>query len=719
MLPRLNGTLPGIFPQSMPISDANLAAQMLAAPDDYGLHEKTKGQALGPAATAAAEAFGMGDFDDLDNADDEENMSFDQHVENLQGILDAACIPPLPVPLRTLMEACCAGAKSSRGVVQPTARDLTSHIPPDQRASAMARIRREKNRQAARKCRSKRIRCTNETEQRLNELHHANRLLQQELFGWQARFAREGQKRELLKLTIHQHWIKDGRQTDVLRQALPAGIHTAADLICAIEAGNLDVQDLLARLQGLHPQPDLSMPTHASSPPLSHMSSRAKSADFLLQPAALQGGAKLLQGAPPQDRGLAAYVGPTRPTAQDDSPHQHASRGVPTSPLKPCTPSAAEAAAPAPSEQPAAQPSTLAAAGGPEAMPPPFLGAQQAASPRPAQVVLQPPSKATLAQTPSPEVAAAGPPGPAWQILPDQPEPASKDPPSFKDPPASQGPPASGHAAPLDVPEHSLPIAKSHAPGAPCHTLSAQGPPTSHQATVPHGIASPPTRTGQTTAVPSIPPHLRNTAPGGPASLNPGVRAQKPRTDHRGQYTPAPARARPPPPPPPMVSMPPLSGFSSGASPPQPAQPRSCLTPLQLKPSPALLSSNCALQQGCSSNPPYAHDRNAPQQQQQQQPQQQQPQQQQQQPQQQDVSAAPWPCAQGMLSLPEGGTPLAFALKELLELAAKLPGICKEETPGTTLKLQQGPCRPVHQKRAAAHTSCELAPTKRMKLEDD
>eukprot|EP00983_Pelagomonas_calceolata_P029808 933434-Pelagomonas_calceolata.AAC.5 len=95
----------------MPTSDMGLAAQMLTAPDVYGLNEKTKlnsldkcyalhsqalykrylyseGQALGPVATAAAEAFGMGDFDDLDIMDDDENMSFDQHVENLQYMYD-------------------------------------------------------------------------------------------------------------------------------------------------------------------------------------------------------------------------------------------------------------------------------------------------------------------------------------------------------------------------------------------------------------------------------------------------------------------------------------------------------------------------------------------------------------------------------------------------------------------------------------------------------
>ena len=58
-----------------------------------------------------------------------------------QGILDAAGIPPMPMPLRTLMEQCSANAKGSRASAQPTARDLTSHMPPDQRAPAMARIR--------------------------------------------------------------------------------------------------------------------------------------------------------------------------------------------------------------------------------------------------------------------------------------------------------------------------------------------------------------------------------------------------------------------------------------------------------------------------------------------------------------------------------------------------------------------------------------------------
>jgi len=59
----------------------------------------------------------------------------------VQGILDAACIPSLPVPLRTLMEACWANSKSSKVPAQPTARDLTNHMPPEQRSAAMARIR--------------------------------------------------------------------------------------------------------------------------------------------------------------------------------------------------------------------------------------------------------------------------------------------------------------------------------------------------------------------------------------------------------------------------------------------------------------------------------------------------------------------------------------------------------------------------------------------------
>ena len=37
---------------------------------------------MGPAATAAAEAFGLNDLEDLENEDDD--MSFDQQCENLQ-----------------------------------------------------------------------------------------------------------------------------------------------------------------------------------------------------------------------------------------------------------------------------------------------------------------------------------------------------------------------------------------------------------------------------------------------------------------------------------------------------------------------------------------------------------------------------------------------------------------------------------------------------------
>ena len=40
-----------------------------------------------------------------------------------------------------MMEACSANAKSSKTVVQPTARDLTNHMAPETRTAAMARIR--------------------------------------------------------------------------------------------------------------------------------------------------------------------------------------------------------------------------------------------------------------------------------------------------------------------------------------------------------------------------------------------------------------------------------------------------------------------------------------------------------------------------------------------------------------------------------------------------
>lgn len=62
--------------------------------------------------------------------------------------------------------------------------------------------RREKNRQAARKCRNKKICTSHETEQRLNELKAANRSLKQELSAWQARLKRERQLIEALKVCV-------------------------------------------------------------------------------------------------------------------------------------------------------------------------------------------------------------------------------------------------------------------------------------------------------------------------------------------------------------------------------------------------------------------------------------------------------------------------------------------------------------------------------------
>lgn len=59
-----------------------------------------------------------------------------------QGVLDAAGIPPLPKPLREFVLSCGSNAKGgAKGPVQPTARDLTAHMPVHLQADAMARIR--------------------------------------------------------------------------------------------------------------------------------------------------------------------------------------------------------------------------------------------------------------------------------------------------------------------------------------------------------------------------------------------------------------------------------------------------------------------------------------------------------------------------------------------------------------------------------------------------
>ena len=52
-----------------------------------------------------------------------------------------------------------------------------------------------------------------------------------------------------MQLTIQQNWTKEGHRTNVLRQVLPPGIDSAEDVINCIEAGTLEVKDIVSRLQ--------------------------------------------------------------------------------------------------------------------------------------------------------------------------------------------------------------------------------------------------------------------------------------------------------------------------------------------------------------------------------------------------------------------------------------------------------------------------------------
>ncbi|KAJ9519232.1 hypothetical protein QJQ45_017894 [Haematococcus lacustris] len=158
------------------------------------------------------------------------------------------------VPLPPHMVLAPQPAKDGKQPLPPTARDLTAHLPPDQRDDAMARIRREKNRLAARKCRAKKIACMQETEARRSQLEEANADLRAQLAALQAKFAAEVQMREALKNVILKQWAEpcgpDGQDASMrLAGLLLPGLNTAADVISAIEAGELEV-DELKREQG-------------------------------------------------------------------------------------------------------------------------------------------------------------------------------------------------------------------------------------------------------------------------------------------------------------------------------------------------------------------------------------------------------------------------------------------------------------------------------------
>ncbi|KAL6745231.1 hypothetical protein V8C86DRAFT_61148 [Haematococcus lacustris] len=177
------------------------------------------------------------------------------------------------VPLPPHMVLAPQPAKDGKQPLPPTARDLTAHLPPDQRDDAMARIRREKNRLAARKCRAKKIACMQETEARRSQLEEANADLRAQLAALQAKFAAEVQMREALKNVILKQWAEpcgpDGQDASTrLAGLLLPGINTAADVISAIEAGELEVDELVARLQAHPPSSSLLLPCAALPLPL-------------------------------------------------------------------------------------------------------------------------------------------------------------------------------------------------------------------------------------------------------------------------------------------------------------------------------------------------------------------------------------------------------------------------------------------------------------------
>lgn len=58
-----------------------------------------------------------------------------------------------------------------------------------------------------------------------------------------------------LQLTLQQQWDTSGQRTAHLAAALPQGLTSAAGVIAAIEAGALDVHDLLRRMQVGRAQP--------------------------------------------------------------------------------------------------------------------------------------------------------------------------------------------------------------------------------------------------------------------------------------------------------------------------------------------------------------------------------------------------------------------------------------------------------------------------------
>jgi hypothetical protein len=172
----------------------------------------------------------------------------------------------------------------------------TAHltITADMDEDTRARIRREKNRVAARKCRAKKMQFMVELQKTLRELMRKNEEYRLQVITWHKMFSREVRLREAMKRIIAVMWQSGG--------APPASTgYTANDVIIGLESGTLDINSLLRSLAVINNAHTLATdPTGPTSPTAAAAAALAQPAPLIINTNAAAG----LGNLPPTPRSL-------------------------------------------------------------------------------------------------------------------------------------------------------------------------------------------------------------------------------------------------------------------------------------------------------------------------------------------------------------------------------------------------------------------------------
>lgn len=180
----------------------------------------------------------------------------------------------------------------------------TAHltITPDMDEETRARIRREKNRVAARKCRAKKMQFMVELQKTLRELMRKNEEYRLQVITWHKMFSREVRLREAMKRIIAVMWQSGG--------APPASTgYTANDVIIGLESGTLDINSLLRSLAVINNAHTLATDPNGTTSPTAAAAALAQPAPLIINTNAAAAAAAGLGNLPPTPR----HLNPTTP----------------------------------------------------------------------------------------------------------------------------------------------------------------------------------------------------------------------------------------------------------------------------------------------------------------------------------------------------------------------------------------------------------------------